>query len=153
MNETNPLSSPPNKDESLAGSSQQQLQSIPKILVVDDDQDIVHLLNQAFRREIEKNMFSFVFKFSSEEAFDYLNSIDDTALILILSDINMPGKNGLILLKEIKEANNKTPVFLYTAYDDNEKRKLAAEFKADKYILKPIDFGALREAIYTLVKK
>lgn len=123
----------------------------PKILVVDDDADIVYLLNQAFRRELDAGLFQFVFKFSAEEASEYLTTVGETALILILSDINMPGKNGLILLKEIKEAKNTTPVFLYTAYDDNEKREMATEFKADKYILKPIDFKVLRESIHALI--
>jgi CheY-like chemotaxis protein len=125
---------------------------IPKILIVDDDKDIISLFEQAFKYELEEQLFSFVFRFSSEEAIEFIEIIDNTTLVLILSDINMPGRNGFDLLKEIKDKHQEIPVYLFTAYDDENKRQLAEQLKANQYLVKPIDFDALRENIMSLIK-
>jgi two-component system OmpR family response regulator len=123
-----------------------------KILIVDDDRDIVPLFEQMFKKETTNNLFTFVFKFSYDEALEYLHSDDNAELVLILSDINMPGRNGIELLQAIKTNDINTPVFLFTAFDDQNNRLLAEQYRVDKYLVKPIDFVALKTDIIELIQ-
>ena len=120
-----------------------------KILIVDDEKDIVPLFNQMFKNELEKGIFEFVFSFSALEANQYLQSVPTESISLVLSDINMPDKSGIELLQDLKK-NYDIPVFLFTGYDDEMNRKYAELFKADKYFPKPIDFNELRKNILNL---
>jgi CheY-like chemotaxis protein len=69
------------------------------------------------------------------------------SLILILSDINMPGMSGLELLPLAKAARPDVPVIMITAYGDPETRQRALENGAEALLTKPIDFGILRSEI------
>src|SRR6476620_9539066 len=73
--------------------------------------------------------------------------IADPLLILILSDINMPGMTGLELLPKAKAARPDVPVIMITAYGDDSTRRKALEGGADALLTKPIDFVALRTEI------
>jgi DNA-binding response OmpR family regulator len=73
--------------------------------------------------------------------------IADPMLILILSDINMPGMSGLEMLPKVKAARSNVPVIMITAYGDEATKKKAAELGAAGLLTKPIDFGLLREEI------
>jgi DNA-binding NtrC family response regulator len=121
-----------------------------KIMVVDDEEDIQLLFRQKFRREIKKGEIEFHFAFSAKEAIDYLQSQDGACVVLILSDINMPGMNGLELLKIIKETFPNLKVFMITAYGDEENYRLAMEYGANDYINKPVEFDSLKEKILDL---
>jgi len=121
-----------------------------KIMVVDDEEDIQLLFRQKFRREIKKGEIEFHFAFSAKEAIDYLQSQDGACVVLILSDINMPGMNGLELLKIIKETFPNLKVFMITAYGDEENYRLAMEYGANDYINKPVEFDRLKEKIFNL---
>lgn len=119
-----------------------------KILVVDDERDIQILFEQRFRREIRNGEFSFDFAFSGEDALTYLKG-QKQEVVLILSDINMPGMNGLELLKQIKEKYEKPPPFvmMITAYGDSENYNHAMQLGADDFLTKPIDFVTLKEKL------
>lgn len=121
-----------------------------KIMVVDDEEDIKALFLQKFRREIKKGEIDFFFVFSAEEALAKLEHEDPNCLILILADINMPGMNGLELLKIIKQKYSHLQVFMITAYGDEKTYKLALENGADAYIDKPLDFKVLKQKINQL---
>ena len=123
-----------------------------KILVVDDEQDVKILFEQRFRKEIRDKEMEFVFAFSGEEALVYLNRHEHEA-VLILSDINMPGMSGLELLRRIKQINHEPPpvVMMITAYGDAENYNKAMELGADDFIVKPVDFSALKEKIKNLI--
>lgn len=123
-----------------------------KILVVDDEQDIQPLFKQRFRKEIRKGEMNFVFACSGEEALKYLNGNQHEA-VLILSDINMPGMNGLDLLVRIKKEHGNPPPFvmMVTAYGDEENHKRALEMGADDFFTKPVDFKGLKEKIKNLL--
>jgi len=123
---------------------------IPKILVVDDAADTKTLFNQAFKRELEEGIFNFIYRYSVEEALEFIEFIADSSLHLIMTDINLPGRDGLSFLKEVKEKNIQTKIFVFTAYDDSTKRQLAEQYHADKYITKPINFKELRTAILNI---
>lgn len=119
-----------------------------KILVVDDEQDVQLLFQQRFRREIRNNEFQFDFAFSGEEALGYLGQ-HNQEVVLILSDINMPGMSGLELLREIKKNFSKPPlvVMMITAYGDSENYNTAMKLGADDFLTKPVEFEILKEKL------
>lgn len=117
-----------------------------KIMVVDDEEDIQLLFKQKFRREIKKGEIEFHFALSGEAALDYLNQAEPS-VVLILSDINMPGMNGLELLKVLKARFPQIKVFMITAYGDDRNFKQAMEYGADDYLNKPVKFDELKAKI------
>jgi len=121
-----------------------------KILVVDDELDIQSLFQQKFKNEIKEEKIKFHFAYSAEDALAFLDTLHAAEIVLILSDINMPGMTGLELLRVIKEKYSHLKVFMITAYDDEEKHSKAIKYGADKYLTKPIDFEELKNAIQTL---
>jgi CheY-like chemotaxis protein len=123
-----------------------------KIMVVDDEQDIQSLFRQKFKKEIKEKITEFYFAFSAESALEYLSTANAADLVLILSDINMPGMNGIELLRILKEKYGHLKVFMITAYDDTYKYQKAQEYGANDYLTKPIDFDKLKDAIYSLIK-
>ncbi len=121
-----------------------------KVMVVDDEQDVQFLFRQQFRRELRQNQIQLDFTLSAQEALEYLQNKQTNCLVLIIADINMPGMNGLELLKIIKEKFPELKIFIITAYDDEQKYKTAKEYGADEYLTKPIEFGNLKEKIFNL---
>jgi CheY-like chemotaxis protein len=120
------------------------------ILVVDDEPDIAELFRQRFRRETRQGTYVMHFAGSGEDALDLLADEIQPTLIVILSDINMPGMDGLQLLGEIKQRRPDLPVMMVTAYGDNERRRRAAELGAIEFITKPVDFDLLKEQLRQL---
>jgi CheY-like chemotaxis protein len=118
-----------------------------KIMVVDDEEDVQLLFRQKFRKEIKQGQIEFHFAFSAKEALEYLDSQPENCVVLILSDINMPGMNGLELLKIIKEKFPNLKVFMITAYGDEENYTIAMEYGADDYLHKPVEFDNLKDKI------
>jgi CheY-like chemotaxis protein len=119
-----------------------------KVMVVDDEMDVKILFQQKFRKEIKSGQINFHFAFSGEEGLGYCKENDLSDLFLILSDINMPGMNGLELLKNVKELNPNIPVYMITAYGDENNFRQAQEYGCDDYITKPLDFNTLKEKIF-----
>lgn len=119
-----------------------------KIMVVDDEEDIQSLFKQKFRREIKEGKVEFYFALSAESALTYLQN-QETFVVLILSDINMPGMNGLELLKIIKDNYPEIKVFMITAYGDERNYRTALEYGADDYINKPVNFEQLKEKVFS----
>jgi CheY-like chemotaxis protein len=90
------------------------------ILVVDDEADVEALFRQQFRREIRDGRFKIDFARSGDEALRLIEALAGTTLVLILSDINMPGMSGLNLLPKVRAARPDVPVIMITAYGDAE---------------------------------
>ena len=120
------------------------------ILVVDDEPDVADLFRQHFRREARQGTYVLHFAASGEEALDQLSGEIRPELIVILSDINMPGMDGLTLLREIKQRRPDLPVMMVTAYGDDERRRQAAEAGAHEFLTKPVDFDRLKEELVRL---
>jgi CheY-like chemotaxis protein len=120
------------------------------ILVVDDEPDVATLFRQQFRREAREGAYVLHFAFSAAEALERLAGEIEPRLIVILSDINMPGMDGLSLLREIKKRRPDLPVMILTAYGDEERRRRAAEYGAAEFLTKPIDFAFLKERVRDL---
>jgi CheY-like chemotaxis protein len=117
------------------------------ILVVDDEPDVADLFRQRFRREARQGTFVMHFATSGTEASDRLAEEIQPALAAVLSDINMPGMDGLQLLGEIKQRRPDLPVMMVSAYGDNERRRRARELGAFEFITKPVDFDRLKEQL------
>ena len=123
------------------------------ILVVDDEPDVEILFRQQFRRDLRGGRFSMEFAQSADMALLLISNGGDQSLILILSDINMPGMSGLELLPKAKALRPDIPVIMITAYGDEETKRKALENGAEALLTKPIDFGALRSEIDTRVER
>ena len=120
------------------------------ILVVDDEPDVAELFRQRFRRETRQGSYVMHFAASGEQASDLLAGEIQPTLIVILSDINMPGMDGLTLLGEIRQRFPDLPVMMVTAYGDDERRRRASELGAAEFLTKPVDFGQLKEQLRQL---
>ncbi len=117
------------------------------ILVVDDEPDVEALFRQQFRRDLRANRFAMDFAQSAAAALTRIGDAGDESLILILSDINMPGMSGLDLLPKAKALRPDVPIIMITAYGDGETKRKALENGAEALLTKPIDFGVLRSEI------
>ena len=122
-----------------------------QILVVDDETDVRDLFLQRFRREIRNGEMSFSFAFSGEEALAYLRA-RPSEVLLILSDINMPGMSGLELLGHVKAEGHMPPttMMMITAYGDEQSRQQALDLGATDFLTKPLDFAVLRQKLQEL---
>jgi len=123
------------------------------ILVVDDEPDVEILFRQQFRRDLRAGRFTMEFAQSAEAALQRIDDADGISIILILSDINMPGMTGLELLPRAKAARPDVPVIMITAYGDAETKRKALEGGAEALFTKPIDFGILRGEIDARVER
>jgi two-component system, chemotaxis family, chemotaxis protein CheY len=123
-----------------------------KILVVDDEADVQPLFLQRFRKEIRDHEFDFSFALSGEDALEYLHSAH-SEVVLILSDINMPGMTGIELLSRIRHEYETPPpvVMMITAYGDDENRSQAMQNGANDFLTKPLDFNLLKEKLKTFI--
>ena len=117
------------------------------IMVVDDEPDVEVLFRQQFRRDLRSGRFQMEFAMSAPEALRRAVEIREPSLILILSDINMPGMSGLEMLPMVRAARPEVPVIMITAYGDADTRRKAIERGAVGLLTKPIDFAALRQEI------
>ena len=119
----------------------------PLVLVVDDEPDVEVLFRQQFRHDLRVGRFTMEFAQSAPAALQRITDAAGVSLILILSDINMPGMSGLELLPKAKSIRPDVPIIMITAYGDVETKRQALEKGAEALLTKPIDFGTLRSKI------
>ena len=121
------------------------------VLVVDDEPDVEMLFRQQFRRDLRAGRFTMDFAQSADSALRLITDASAASLILILSDINMPGMSGLELLPKARAARPDVPIIMITAYGDADTKRKAIEGGAEALFTKPIDFAMLRNEIDTRV--
>ena len=119
----------------------------PLVLVVDDEPDVEVLFRQQFRRDLRSDRLTMEFAQSAPMALQRITDAAGVSLILILSDINMPGMSGLELLPKAKALRPDVPVIMITAYGDAATKRKASESGAEALLTKPIDFGMLHSEI------
>jgi len=120
------------------------------ILIVDDEPDVADLFRQRFRREAREGVYVLHFAASARDALERLARDIEPELIVILSDINMPGMDGFALLRAVRARRPDLPVMMVTAYGDDERRRRAAEIGAADFLTKPIDFDLLKQRLARL---
>ncbi len=125
----------------------------PLVLVVDDEPDVEVLFRQQFRRDLRAGRFTMEFAPSASAALQRIADAAGVSLILILSDINMPGMNGFELLPKAKALRPDVPVIMITAYGDAETKRRALETGAEAILTKPIDFQTLRSEINMRIER
>ena len=123
------------------------------VLVVDDEPDVELLFRQRFRRDLRVGRFTMEFAQSGDGALHVIAAASTASLILILSDINMPGMSGLELLPKAKAARPNVPIVMITAYGDAETKRKALEGGAQGFFTKPLDFALLRSEIDTRIER
>ncbi len=123
------------------------------VLVVDDEPDVEVLFRQQFRRDLRTGRFTMEFAQSAPMALQHIADAGDRSLILILSDINMPGMSGLELLPKAKAMRPDVPIIMITAYGDAETKRQALENGAEALLTKPIDFATLHSEIDMCVER
>jgi sigma-B regulation protein RsbU (phosphoserine phosphatase) len=123
-----------------------------KILVVDDEPDLEHLILQKFRKKINAKEYEFHFARDGAEALDKITN--DGKLDLVLTDINMPVMDGLTLLTKINELNNRLlRSIIVSAYGDMENIRTAMNRGAYDFITKPINLSDLEITIEKSIKE
>lgn len=123
-----------------------------RILIVDDEESIKLLYDRMFKREISDNLYELYFSLSGEDALEKIKEDAIQELALVISDINMPGLSGFELLKELKEIRPELPIFMSSAYTDQDRQNLAMELGALEYITKPVDFTMLKDKIKNICR-
>ena len=122
-----------------------------RVLVVDDEPDIEALFRQQFRREVRQGLYLLDFALSGEAALEKLDGNVGEQIILLVSDINMPGMSGLDLLPAVKARRPELPVFMISAYGDADRIKTALDRGASKFLTKPVDFPQLKQDVSAVV--
>ena len=117
------------------------------VLVVDDEPDMEALFRQQFRRDMRAGRFDLAFAAGGAQALEEIGAARGRDIILLLSDINMPGMTGLELLRHARALRPDLPVIMVSAYGDGPTRERALEGGAAGFLAKPIDFAALRGEI------
>jgi two-component system, response regulator, stage 0 sporulation protein F len=122
-----------------------------KVLIVDDERDVEFLFRQHFRKEVRASEMELHFAFSGEEAMEFLSTRKPFDIVLVMSDINMPGMSGLELLRDTTRLFPELRVIMVTAYDDERNRNTARENGAYGFLTKPVDFDKLRQMLNTKI--
>jgi CheY-like chemotaxis protein len=121
------------------------------VLIVDDEPDVEMLFRQQFRREMREGRYTLDFAISGEAALTKLADHTGKSIILLLSDINMPGMSGLDLLPVVKERLPELPVFMISAYGDQATVATALARGANKFVTKPVDFPKLKQDVTAVI--
>ena len=116
-----------------------------KILVVDDEPDLEHLMRQRLRRDVRAHRYELLFAHNGIEALEVLRSRND--IDMVLSDINMPQMDGLTLLDQIPQVDPNIRAVIVSAYGDMSNIRTAMNRGAFDFVTKPIDFGDLKITI------
>ncbi|MFI5171759.1 MAG: response regulator [Chitinophagales bacterium] len=121
-----------------------------KLLIVDDERDIEQLYKLSFRKEIKEGNLQLLFAFSGQEAIEVMSTLQPMDIVLLLSDINMPGMTGFDLLEITKKEYPYLKIFMVSAYGDMENLSKATRLGADDFVTKPVDFNLLRDKIFQI---
>lgn len=121
-----------------------------QILVVDDEPDLELLIQQKFRHQIREGVVTFLFARDGADALAQLQS--NGAIDVVVTDINMPGMDGLSLLRKLQETEEKPSTIIVSAYGDMANIRTAMNRGAFDFLTKPIDFPDLEATIAKTIR-
>jgi adenylate cyclase len=121
-----------------------------QILVVDDEPDLELLIQQKFRHQIREGVVTFLFARDGVDALAQLQS--NGAIDMVVTDINMPRMDGLLLLQKLQEAEEKISTIIVSAYGDMANIRTAMNRGAFDFLTKPIDFPDLEATIAKTIR-
>ncbi len=121
-----------------------------KILVVDDEPAVDHLMRQIYRKEIRSGTYEIVFAVDGASALAKLE--ENTGIQVVLTDLNMPGMDGMTLLSHVHQAYPQIKVIVVSAYNDSEKKEAAKGYGAYEFINKPIKVQEIKALIHQAAK-
>jgi DNA-binding NtrC family response regulator len=122
-----------------------------RVRVVDDEPDVEMLFRQQFRRELREGFYTLDFALSALSALAILDGAIGEKIILLVSDINMPGLIGLDLLPIVKKRRPNLRVFMISACGDADTVTTARRRGADEFLTKPVDFPKLKQDIMAVM--
>ncbi len=117
----------------------------PKILIVDDEEDVCYAINKYFNRRIEADT---VLTFDGDQALDLINK---NKFDIVFMDINLPGKDGLSIIKEVKTKNKHTAFLVITGYLSQELTQKAKNLGVVDYFQKPVQPEELFKKLKTIL--
>lgn len=117
------------------------------ILIVDDDQNIRNLLRLRFRKEVENGDVVLTLCDSGQDALEKLKNSEYKDVLVVLSDINMPGMNGFDVIQQVKSEYNHILTYLCSAYDRNDFKEKGYDLGIDHFFAKPIDINKIKMKI------
>ncbi|MDI9638548.1 response regulator [Kamptonema cortianum] len=118
-----------------------------KVLFVDDEPDIELLTKQKYRKQVAEGTFDVLFALNGEEALQVIKENPD--LEVVVTDINMPQMDGLVLLDRLKEVNPAIKTIVVSAYGDTNMLRSAMNKGAYDFVTKPINYTELGTLIET----
>ena len=113
------------------------------ILVVDDEAMMARIFEQRLRKEIREGLLTLHFATSAQQALAIVDEVG-YQLVLILTDINMPGMSGFELLKNVRARYPAIKIYIASAYDNEEYHQKALDLGADGWFSKPMDFSEFK---------
>ena len=116
-----------------------------KVLVVDDEPDVQLMFQQRMRREVRAGIYELFFAQSGLEALEALR--ENPGIRLILTDLNMPGMDGMELLGALGESWPEVQSIVVSAYGDPQRMNEARERGAQGFVVKPVNFSDLKEML------
>ncbi len=116
-----------------------------KVLVVDDEPDVQVMFEQRMRREVRAGTYELFFAQSGHEALEVLH--ENPGIRLILTDLNMPGMDGMELLGVLGESWPEVQSIVVSAYGDSQRMDEARERGAQAFVVKPVNFSELKEML------
>ena len=116
------------------------------VIAVDDEMDAKILFDHFFRKEVQEKLVNLNFVQSAEKCLDALTEVEASKTIIV-TDINMPGTNGIELTERINQDYPEAKVFLVSAYDAHSQLENIKHLQITEYITKPVDFSELKKKI------
>jgi len=117
-----------------------------RILVVEDESKVA----DALREGLEDERYDVVVERTGEAAFFRVNT---ETFDVVLLDLTLPGRDGLEILRALRQRRMETPVLVLTARDSLEDRVTGLDAGADDYLVKPFAFAELLARIRALVRR
>ena len=122
-----------------------------RVLVVDDEPDVEALFRQQFGREMREGLYTPELALAALGALAILDDARGEKIILLVSDINMPGMSGLDRLPIVKTRRPDLPVFMISTHGEADTVVTALACGADEFLTKPVDFPQLKRDVIAVM--